>query len=41
MPKTNNSHYFTYSAIDGEIARLITPNFQKFKKCPACLRSFA
>jgi len=31
MPKRNNSHYFTSSAIDGEIARFITPNFQKFE----------
>lgn len=32
MPKTNNSYYFTFSAIDGEIARFITPGFQKFDK---------
>ena len=31
MPKTNNSHYFTFSAIDGEITRFITPYFQKFE----------
>ena len=29
MQKPNNSHYFTFSAIDGEIARFITPGFQK------------
>jgi len=31
MPKTSNSHYFTSSAMDGEITRLIIPNFQKFE----------
>ena len=41
MPKTNNSHYLTFSAMDGEITRFIIPNFQKLEKCPACSRSFA
>jgi len=31
MPKTNNSHYFTSSAIEGEIDRFITTDFQKFE----------
>ena len=30
MPKINNSHYFIFSAIDGEITRFITYYFQKF-----------
>ena len=32
MPKTNNSHYFTSSAMDGEITIIITPDFQKLEK---------
>ena len=31
MPRTNNSHYFISSAIDGEIDRLKIPNIQKFE----------
>ena len=32
MPKTNNLHYFTSSAMDGEITTIITSDFQKFEK---------